>query len=141
MFDDRELDTLYEIFEGFNNCYLYVFDKDGKTSDGVFFDATPEHITSFILMYKNKAIGLLITDTIDREMLRVQFEPNDILNPVKLHYGERWRLRTDLQVDIANQLLSLKEPVRFPVVSKTVYEEYCDMTERAAEYAEYYGEK
>lgn len=124
----KEMEQVEKVMDGFHVGYAYLYPNDGGQRQEYVFDMTPENIANFIGSHLFDAEKMILTDMQDRLILNtigsfIDQCPNQELcrkilpNLIVIQTGE-------------------VEASQFPIVTREMFDEYCDMEEEAVMEAE-----
>lgn len=124
----KDMEQVEKVMDGFHVGYAYLYPKDGGERQEYVFDMTPENITNFLGSHYFDAEKMILTDMQDRLTLNtiggfIDYCPDQDLcrkilpNLIVIQRGEM-------------------EAAKFPIVTREMFEEYCDMEEEAVMEAE-----
>lgn len=123
----KDMKQVKKVMDGFHVGYAYLYSYDGGNQEFVF-DMTPENIANFIGSHYFDAEKMILTDMQDRLILNtiggfIDYCPDQ-----------------DLCRKILPNLLVIQrgevEAAKFPIVTREMFEEYCDMEEQVVMEAE-----
>lgn len=123
----KDMEQVQKVMDGFHVGYAYLYSHDGGSQEFVF-DMTPENIANFLGSHYFDAEKMILTDMQDRLILNtiggfIDYCPDQDLcrkilpNLIVIQRGEM-------------------EAAKFPIVTREMFEEYCDMEEEAVMEAE-----
>lgn len=121
------MEQVKKVMDGFHVGYAYLYLNDGGSQEFVF-DMTPENIANFIGSHFFDAEKMILIDMLDRLILNtiggfIDYCPDQ-----------------DLCKKILPNLIVIQtgevEAAKFPIVTREMFEEYCDMEEQAVMEAE-----
>lgn len=124
----KDMEQVEKVMDGFHVGYAYLYPKDGGERQEYVFDMTPENIANFLGSHYFDAEKMILTDMQDRLTLNtiggfIDYCPDQDLcrkilpNLIVIQRGEM-------------------EAAKFPIVTREMFEEYCDMEEEAVMEAE-----
>lgn len=123
----KDMEQVQKVMDGFHVGYAYLYSHDGGSQEFVF-DMTPENIANFLGSHYFDAEKMILTDMQDRLILNtiggfIDYCPDQ-----------------DLCRKILPNLIVIQrgevEAAKFPIVTREMFEEYCDMEEQAVMEAE-----
>ncbi len=123
-----EINQVENAIDGFYVGYAYVRSLKGTRAGQYVFNMTPENISGFLYTWKDHAGQVLLTDMLDRPLL-------------KMESGCITQCKTK---ELENQVGSLLEairtgrmqPAKFPMVTRELFQAYVDMEDEMVARAE-----
>ena len=123
----KDMEQVKKVMDGFHVGYAYLYSYNGGSQEFVF-DMTPENIANFLGSHYFDAEKMILTDMQDRLILNtiggfIDYCPDQDLcrkilpNLIVIQRGEM-------------------DAAKFPIVTREMFEEYCDMEEQAVMEAE-----
>lgn len=118
----REMQMVERVQDGWHVGYAYLYPANGSQKKEFVFDMVPENIASFIYRNQHEARKIEITDMRDRLIFRIDTNGNSSCRD------------RDFCQQVARSLQAIvdgSEPTEFAIVSKALYDRYCDLEENA----------
>ena len=118
----REMQMVESVQDGWHVGYAYLYPINGSEKRAFLFDMVPENIASFNYRNQHEARKIEITDMLDRLIFNIDSNG-----------GSRCQSR-DLCQKVARSLQAIvdgSEPAEFAIVTRSVYDEYCWLEEKA----------
>ena len=116
-----ELNQVLNAMDGFYVGYANVSTLKGIRTQQYVFNMTPENISGFLYTWKDRAGQILLTDMLDRPVLKM--ESGTI---IQCKTRELEKQVYSLMCDIRS---GKNAPARFPMVTRELFDAYIDMEE------------
>lgn len=117
----KEMEQVEKVMNGFHVGYAYLYPNDGGQRQEYVFDMTPENIANFIGSHQFDATKMILTDMLDRLILDTA---GGFINNCP---------NQELCRQILPNLMVIQtgavEASEFPMVTRELFDEYCDMEE------------
>ncbi|WP_455950148.1 hypothetical protein [Eubacterium sp.] len=124
----KDMEQVEKVMDGFHVGYAYLYPNNGGERQEYVFDMTPENIANFIGSHPFDAEKIILTDMQDKLIL------NTIGNFIDYCPDQ------DLCKRILPNLIVIQmrevEASEFPIVTREIFDEYCDMEEETVMRAE-----
>lgn len=125
---EKEKEAVEQAMEGFHVGYAYLYPMEGIERQEYVFDMVPENIANFIGSHLYDAQKIVLTDMMDRLILDtaggfIENCPNQ-------------ELCRKVVTSLAPLQMGDNEPEEFPIVTRELYDRYCQMEEEAVMQAE-----
>lgn len=115
------MEQVEKVMNGFHVGYAYLYPNDGGQRQEYVFDMTPENIANFIGSHQFDATKMILTDMLDRLILDTA---GGFINNCP---------NQELCRQILPNLMVIQtgavEASEFPMVTRELFDEYCDMEE------------
>lgn len=123
-----EINQVEHAMEGFYVGYATVSSLKGNCTGRYVFNMTPENISGFLYRWKDRAGQVLLTDMLDRPLL-------------KMESGCITQCKTkELKDQVVSMLGAIRtgclSPAKFPMVTRELFEAYINMEEKMVAAAE-----
>lgn len=124
----KDMEQVEKVMDGFHVGYAYLYSNDGGERQEYVFDMTPENIANFIGNHQSDASKMILTDMLDRLIL-------DTAGGFINNCPNQELCRQILPNLIVIQTGAV-EASGFPIVTRELFDEYCNMEEEAVMEAE-----
>lgn len=124
----KDMEQVEKVMNGFHVGYAYLYPNDGGERQEYVFNMTPENIANFIGSHQFDAAKMILTDMLDRLIL-------DTAGGFINNCPNQELCRQILPNLIVIQTGAV-EATEFPLVTREVFDEYCQMEEEAVMEAE-----
>lgn len=123
-----EIDQVLNAMDGFYVGYATVSSLKGIRTQQYVFNMTPENIAGFLYTWKDRAGQILLTDMLDRPLLKME---NGCIIQCKTK---------ELKEQVVSLLDDIRTgripPAKFPMVTRELFDAYIDMEEEMVAEAE-----
>lgn len=124
----KEKEAVEQVMEGYRVGYAYLYPIEGIDRQEYVFDMTPENIASFIGSHPHDAQKMVLTDMVDRLIL-------DTAGGFINNCPNQELCRQILPI-LAPIQMGETEPKEFPIVTRELYDKYCQLEEEGVMRAE-----
>lgn len=124
----EEVDAVEQVMDGYRVGYAYLYPVEGIDRQEYVFDMTPENIASFIGSHPHDAQKMVLTDMLDRLILDTA---GGFINTCP-----NQELCKQILPILAPIQMGETEPEEFPIVTREVYDRYCQMEDELVTQAE-----
>lgn len=124
----EEKEAVKRVMDGYRVGYAYLYPIEGIDTQEYVFDMTPENIASFIGSHPYDAQKIVLTDMLDRLILDTA---GGFINNCP-----NQELCKQILLILAPIQMGEAESKEFPIVTRQLYDRYCQMEEEAVMRAE-----